>query len=277
MFTRFGSFLVILFWLSSMGALIAHDVWPALVAHDAPVLEVTDWLQKEGRESQASISNESGRLGTMRTIFLMGRETTQREDIILLERFPVPLVAPLRVDVNSTFSREGLLDEITIDLIGRNKMHIKLHGERFRSDFSFELSGLGTKSQRFKIPLTDAGMISGAFNPFGQMTGLRVGQTWRMQVFNPVAALTRVGENFIPMLVQVTGKERIITLEGPKDCFVVETEYAKAWVDERGVVQRQEVSLPVAGEFTIQREPFDKEAYDQLRRTLLSGNREDRN
>ena len=72
-----------------------------------------------------------------------------------------------------------------------------------------------------------------------------------MQVFNPVAAVTGMGKRFIPMLVTVTGMERISTAEGLVSCLVVESPGAKAWVDDNGVVWRQEITLPIGGEIRI--------------------------
>ena len=69
-----------------------------------------------------------------------------------------------------------------------------------------------------------------------------------------MAAVTGLGDRFIPMLVEVTGEEKIITSEGETDCLVVESPNTRAWVDARGVVRVQEVTLPVVGTLRIVRE-----------------------
>ncbi|UCF34106.1 MAG: hypothetical protein JSV78_02125 [Phycisphaerales bacterium] len=282
MTSKFLGLLIFCFWAASMGWLVAHDVWPAISAQDVPVLRATEWLESEGRESQAGIFDQSGRIGTAWTTYLIDDvrvpverarasssgsstrtvESTSiiRSDLIIIDRFPLP-VTPLRVKIDSTFNPKGELDEFTLRLRAQDR-EIKMHGERFHADFSFELEA-GPKEYFFKIPLSDAGTITGAFSPFAQLPDLQVGQSWRMQVFNPLSAVAGVGDRFIPMLAQVTGRENI-TLHGVvRSCLVVEAAGAKAWVDRHGVVLRQETSLPVGGTITIIREPFDEESRDR--------------
>lgn len=231
-----------------MSWLVAHDVLPAWTAQDAPVLKVTDWLETEGLETQSGIYDDQGRVGTIWTVYRIDEDSIQREDLVVVERFSVP-IAPFGVSVDSIFTADGLLDEFTVNLT-TPEITVVLHGERFHADFSFTLK-TGHVERFFKIPLTDAGIISGAFSPFAQLTDLKVGDSWRMQVFNPVAAVTGMGKRFIPMLVTVTGTERINTAEGLMSCLVVESPGAKAWVDDSGVVRRQEITLPIGGEIRI--------------------------
>ena len=252
MFTRTTGLLIVPLWLASMGWLVAHDVWPGVTAQEPPRVTATDWLKSEGREAQFSIHNGREKLGTIWTTYLIDRASIQREDLIWLERLPVD-IAPLRIVGDSTFSVDGRLDEFTLTL-RNNNTSLRLHGERFHTDFSFTLEGTGLKKRKtFKLPL-DEGMIAGAFNPFGQLTDLEVGRRWRMQVFNPVAVVTGLGERFLPLLVEVTGRERIITPAGEMDCFIVESSNTKAWVDGHGAVQVQEVQLPVMGKISVVRE-----------------------
>ncbi|MBI4716664.1 MAG: hypothetical protein HY763_02585 [Planctomycetes bacterium] len=120
----------------------------------------------------------------------------------------------------------------------------------------------------FKVPLTDGRLITGGFNPLGRLTDLHIGQRWRMQVFNPIAALTGFGERFIPVVATVTGEEILSLESGPTCCRIVETPNAKAWVDQRGTVQVQEITLPVVGRMRMRREAvFD----DAARRAATQG------
>jgi hypothetical protein len=264
MFTRTASALIVLLWSSSMGWLLAHDVWPAWSAPEPPRVRADEWLRTEGRENQAGLFDVSGRLGTIWTTYIIDQSSVRREDTVYIERFPVP-VAPLLVSADAVFDREGRLDEFTVRVSAKD-VDMRLHGERFHSDFSFELATGAGRPRTFKLPLSEAGLVSGAFNPFMHLTDLRVGQKWRMQVFNPVSAVTGMGDRFIPMLVQVTQAETITTSEGPRTCLVIESPGARAWVDTRGVVHRQEITLPLGGRFTMVREEFDEES---LRATKL--------
>ncbi len=122
----------------------------------------------------------------------------------------------------------------------------------------------------FKLPLSEASLVSGAFNPFSDLSNLEVGRRWRMQVFNPIAAMTGFGNRFMPMLVEVTGREPLATPDGRVDCVIVESASAKAWVDPQGSVLLQEVTLPVIGKLRIAREAgFDDEAETLARRRVL--------
>jgi hypothetical protein len=285
MTTKLLGILIVCFWVASMSWLVARDVWPALSAQDVPVLKATHWLESEGRQSQAGIFDGSDRIGTIWTTYIIDEgsgprkntagqkpgspddtieaESIIREDIVVVERFALP-ITPLMVNAYSTFNAEGELDEFTITIKARDT-RMKLHGERFHTDFSFWLKSGPNQRVDFKLPLSEAGTISGAFKPFTQLTDLQVGQSWRMQVFNPVAALTGVGDRFIPMLARVTRQENITVNGVLRTCLVVEAPGAKAWVDRRGVVLRQEMALPVGGTLTIVREPFDENSRDAAR------------
>ena len=254
--------LVVPLWLAAMGWLVAHDVWPALTAQEPPLLRPSDWLREEGRQAQFTVYHDGNEIGTIWTQYV-GQTSVERTDLIWIEKFPLE-IAPLRLVVTSIFTPDGLLDEFTVAL-ARRGTDINLHGERFHADFSFEFRN-GPIPSTFKIPLTHGSLIGGGFNPFSQLTDLRVGRTWRMQVFNPVAALTGVGNRFLSMLVEVTGEETIATPTGYRRCFVVESHSAKAWVDERGAVLMQEMTLPMAGRFRMVREAvFDDRARARAR------------
>ena len=267
MFTRTTGFFIVPLWLAAMGWVVAHDVWPAWTAPDPPRVLGTDWLKGEGNKAQFSILYDNAPIGTIWTKYLVGEDSVQRSDLIWIERLPID-VAPLRFIIESVFTSDGLLDEFTVQLRNRDG-EARLHGERFHSDFSFTLDS-GPVQEAFKMPLVDGGVVTGAFNPFNQLTDLSVGQTWRVQVFNPVAALTNsVAYRFYSMLVKVTGEETIITADGERNCLVVEAPNAKAWVDRRGVVYVQEMTLPITGKIRIVRESgFDEDAHAEARQKM---------
>jgi hypothetical protein len=274
--------MVILLWLTSMGWIVKTDILPAWSANDVPRLSVDEWISVERRQTQAGVYDSRGRMGTAWSMIRVdvvpftgqnaaAAETTtiQRNDVIHLDRLSIPSLedaAPLRVFVDSLFNQQGRLDEFTLRVLG-DMVSLRVHGERFHADFSFEITNNDRPVQTFKVPLTDAGMISDAFKPFSQMTGdLHVGQTWRMQVINPLAVLTGIGPRFNTLLVQVTGEESITTSEGTYLCRRIEAENVKAWIDDTGYARRQEMVLPVGGTIRIESEPFDQDTYDTITR-----------
>jgi hypothetical protein len=263
LFTRTTGLVIVPLWLAAVAWLVAHDVWPSLTALPAPPLLINDWLRTEGLRSSYVIEDEFGSIGTVWSEYFVDQESIRREDVIWIRRLSV-LPPPLRITVSSVYTGGGELDELTIRAESTGA-EMKLHGERFHSDFSFVFES-GPIEKAFKVPLTDGRMISGAFHPFGGLANLQVGQRWRMQVVNPIAYLTGFGSRFIPLLVEVTGEERIDTPLGQRNCLILESDRAKAWVDARGAVIKQEMSLPVLGTLRILRQnEFDETARAEAR------------
>ena len=272
MFTRTTGLLIVPAWLAAMTWLVRHDVWPSWTALDPPPLRVSQQPPNTESRSQFTIANELGKkVGTVWTIDRVDETAVRRDDLIWVEWFPVD-IAPLRISASSNYTVGGVLDEFTIRL-ETEQADVKLHGERFPSDFSFTFES-GPIDGAFKIPLSSGGLIAGAFNPFSELGDLRVGTKWRMQVVNPVALLTGVGNRFMPLLVEVTGEERIATPQGMKNCLVVESPSAKAWMDAEGRVQVQEITLPVGGMLRIVRDiGFNETERVTARRASLGGRR----
>ncbi|MCH7872054.1 MAG: hypothetical protein IID33_10180, partial [Planctomycetes bacterium] len=267
MFTRATGLFIVPVWLAAMGWLGYHDIWPTLIAQEPPRLVPSDWLKQEGKQTQYAIYREGERIGTIWTRYTASEDAVQVNDLIWINRLPVP-VAPLRATAEALFTPDGMLDEMTVQLENYG-VKLKLHGERFHSHFAFHFES-GPMERAFKISLADGATISDAFHPFGQLGRLRVGQSWKMQVYNPIADLIGIGDRFVSVLVKVTGTESIVTSEGKKHCFIVESPASKAWVNGRGEVLVQESTLPVIGKIRIVRESgFDEDLLRQRRRQPL--------
>ena len=270
MFGRAIGVAIVLFWGVAMAWLVAHDVWPRWLAEDTPPQATATWIRQHDLESEQTIYDEFGPMGKIWTVHLIDKETIRREDVIFIERLPVPVATPLRVVISSSLTPQGQLDEITVKL-HNNDVDIRLHGERFHSDFSFMLES-GVTRKTFKVPLVDGRMISASFNPFAQMASLKPGQSWRVQVVNPLTLLTGIGRRFTSILVQVTDHRHIDTGRWSGMCFVLEGGDAKAWVDADGVVRRQEVRVPVLGTLRMVRESeVDEETRARVRHGRVHG------
>lgn len=244
---------IILLWAVSTGWLVWKDIIPAWTAQEPPPVVAADWIDKYGQDAQFGIFDQNDRrVGTIWTSYA-GAAATDREDDIFVEN--VMNLGPMHVYLKSQFDIQGRLDEFDADLYGMGQL-VQIHGERFPTQFAFRLSA-GTSVHRFKIHLSRAGRFSEAFRPFDSMPDLEVGQSWQMQVLNPIAMITGAGDQFIPMLVRVAGRERRRIDGSVKDCFIVETATAKAWVDvESGVVWEQKVTLPF-GQYSVRYETFN--------------------
>lgn len=249
-------------WLVATGWLVHHDLWPVWTARPAPSTVRPDWLVPGERLAlQAGIYRDNGRIGSLWTIYQFRPDVMDRVDLFIVEEL-IPQLPSLRVDMQSTYSSAGLLDSLELELrFDEHAYPVILKGERFPQDFAFTLEAGPGRITPFSIPLDSADMVAQAFQPFTTLPDLHVGQTWKMHVVNPIAALTRVGENSVPLVVRVTGRERIATYLGLRECFVVEAPNATAWVDDDGIVQVQEVRLPVAQPIRMIRERFDEDAF----------------
>ncbi len=248
-----------------MGWLVWHDIVPAWTAQQPPSVVRREWVGRWGKQAQYGIYGANKiRIGGIWTRY-SGGSSTDRDDAIYIHDFP--MLGPAYIEIRSAFNPEGRLDEVDIAVLG-NWKPIRIHGERYHKEFAFRVDA-GTFQQVFKIDLALAGTFSDMFHPFDAMPDIKVGQSWRMQVFNPVAAVLGVGDRFTPMLVEVVGREIIHINGGVKDCFVVEAPGVKAWVRRiSGQVLIQEVTLPVGGTFVVKLEPYDADALKQASTTF---------
>lgn len=253
---------IVVFWLAAMTWLIWHDVVPVWIAQDPPDPVSPEWVAGERRRQQAHIEDKhGGHIGRIWTVYSRAGETTARQDLIVIERFPP--ISPARIAVDAQFDAEGRLDELSADILITGS-HFALQAERYGTQLAFELRA-GPRRQTFKLTDTDAGMIGDLFKPFSAMPNLEVGQTWRMQVFNPLSAVIGQGQKFIPMIVRVTGEEVLHTPDGPERCLIVEAPSARALVSRDGTVRVQEIELPIGGKIVIRDEPFDVDEYEEAR------------
>jgi len=263
MFTRTVGLIIVPLWIVAMWWVVSRDLIPAWTAPASPPFRPSAWQRTEGVRSQYAIEDDFGRSGTVWSQYLIGPDASRRDDLVWISRSPLGL-APLRIQVSSIYTTEGKLDEFTVHL-AKHGRSMKLHGERFHSDFSFTLK-MGTMNPTFKIPLTNGDVLGAAFNPVAEFANLRLGQTWRMQVVNPIACITGMGERFTPVVAEVT-EEVVITLDdGKHNCLIVEAPNVKAWVAANGATLMQEITLPFLGKTRIVREShFDDDARSKAR------------
>ena len=253
---RATGYFVVLFWLASMTWLVWHDVWPGLTAGDAP--QVAFRPESGSIDFQVGIYDAVGRrMGTIWSTHHQYGQTPRRDDTIYLASFLG--LGRLLIEIESQFTAQGLLDEFDLQVFGLD-LDVHIHGERFTSVYGFHVQAGGWQ-ETFKINADGAGLIGDAFRPFAALPGLKVGQSWRTQVVNPLAVVTGLGRRFTPIVVRVTGRESVAVADGPAvDCLVVEAPGVKAWVDHDGRVLVQQVQLPVGGTITLRDEPYDEAA-----------------
>ncbi len=258
MFLRVGGFGVIVFWAASMAWVVWHDVWPGLTAGDPPRMARAEVAANGPVSYQSGIFNKYGhRIGTAWSTYHPIGDTARREDVVYVESFAG--IPPTLLEITSGFTTDGKLDEFRLEVLGQD-VPIEVQGERFGSMYGFNLR-VGTVQERIRLDAKAASLIGDVFRPFASLPGLKAGQSWRMQVLNPISIITGLGDRFVPMLVRVTRREAVTTTEGAiLDCLVVEAPNATAWVGDDGRVIIQQVELPVGGTLTIRDEPYDDAA-----------------
>lgn len=260
MIQRFIPVGIVLFWLVSMGWLVHHDIIPRWTAQDAPRFQQGDWLTDRVRSSQVRIENAFGhRVGTAWTIYNPSADRLSRRDVLFLTR--IPKLPPLLIVAESDFTVEGKLDEFSLDVFGVGRP-VKLIGEQFGEQFAFQLKIGPLPRQYFKIDASVSAMLGDAFRPFSVLPNLKVGQSWRMHVLNPFAVVSGIGPKTSPMVVRVIGREKLSRDGGSVECFVVQADHVKAWVDDNGLVLRQEMESPWGGRYAVVDEAFDAAALD---------------
>ena len=263
---------IVVFWAVMMGWLAWHDLWPAWTAQDPPRTLFKDLPTFGSSRSQVGIFDHRGyRIGTAWTTHTRWEPTVLRQDCLWIERFPA--LPPMRIEADSTFDADGRLDEVELYVYG-HRVPIEFRGERFPREFAFQMKVGHLPPRTFKIPHTRAGAFGDMFRPFAALHNLRVGQAWRMQVFNPVAVVSGLGDSFTPRLVRVTGTQWIVRRGKAVECFVVEAPGSRALVGPDGVVYEQSVELPVGGTIVIRDEPYDAEMRRRVEHLELSSDTE---
>jgi hypothetical protein len=92
------------------------------------------------------------------------------------------------------------------------------------------------------------------------LKNLRVGQRWRLRLLDPIPFLQSGKFDLQIRLATVAAREPIEHEGRRTECFRVETEGARAWVDDSGRVLRQAVQVPLLGKWTLTDEPYDPKA-----------------
>jgi len=167
----------------------------------------------------------------------------------------------LIIETSTEFDIEGGLDSFSMDVYGVPDTQIYVRGERRGIYFPCEFK-VGTIDLEASLNMSESRMIGQSLRPFTFLPTLEVGQSWRMQMLNPVSAVIGGRTNFTSIVAKVTGKETIEHLGRQVECFVIKTypTQAKAWIDERGRVLVQEAYIPMLGKVVMREEPCDEQA-----------------
>ncbi|UCG31872.1 MAG: hypothetical protein JSU68_09415 [Phycisphaerales bacterium] len=266
MLNRVFAVCVILLWAGSMTALFVRDVWPAWTAQDLPRAFSRQSVEQFGGHQQFGIFTASGaRLGTSWTRFFVLHDMRSVEIAHLIERLGD--FGPLLINTDLKFTGED--DRLT-------ELNMQVRGAPFRVVVLGELLGneivcdvqVGLKRRAFHIDADIAGLIGESLRPFSMLPELRVGQTWRLYMVDPLALMLGGKAAPKPVIVRVTRRERITHQDRDLDAFVVEWPSCRSWVDEHGGIVRTEMDIPLIGRIIIRSEPFDADSLSEARQRV---------
>jgi hypothetical protein len=249
---------VVSVWLASVAALVAHDLWPRWAAQEPPAVVLG------GRDVQVGIFDSLGRrVGSAWTSVAPSPGSTGIRSTTVLEH--VRLLPPVRIESSLVYVKDEL-DQVQMRVYGAGPV-IALRGENMGGGFPCELT-VGPIRRTFAFDARTMQAMGEAFRPFDVLSDLRVGQSWRVHLFDPLKQILGKQADFASVVVRVTGKEVIQHGGGSVECFRVEAPSVVAYVDSSGQVLEQRVQLPVIGTIVLRDEPLDRAAREQARQRI---------
>lgn len=243
--------------------LFNRDIAPRWFAGDKPpsgVIGVGDEV-----DSQARIEDDDGNIvGRTWTRTSCSKELRAIRSLTYLERIsagPATLGSKILIGTEIVFSADGQLSTIGMKVSGL-PIGLQLHGEFYEPDNLACTWQIADMRGTIVLEGVDSKAVADMSKPFDRLTGLYVGQSWRMELLNPLQSLLPKGAAGIdsePVIVRVTGRETIQHGDERVETFVVDADRVRAWVDDEGLVLRQEVDLPLFGRLVLIDEPYDRE------------------
>ncbi len=269
MYRLFG-LAVVLLWVVAMTALFYRDILPAWTAQDPPVMSRDLFADLRESPQQHAIYDAQGRrLGTCWTrASSSSAETTVYGTILLQGLLPTGKV---RVETSTDFDQAGEIDAFRLEVYGVPMTVIRVNGERRGIFFPCTIQ-MGPIQRQVSLDASASRLIGDSVRPFGFLPRLKVGQSWRMQIVDPMSLMRRTSR-MTSIVATVTGREEIDYLGRPVECFVVQTSplETRAWVLPDGRVARQEVQAAGLGRIAVQEEPYREQDLIAARRAVSAG------
>jgi hypothetical protein len=268
MINRWIGIVTLALMLSVNAALLLRDVLPDWLAGEPPTSRA---LQLEpGGEIRAQyglFDRQGRRVGYSWTTSSRSGDLIAVRNSTILQSFALPrgLRTPaLRIDTNLRYHGATTLEELRVQVHGFG-IPIRLDGEFVPPDtFPCEWR-VDTQVGSIVLPASATRAIGDVVRPFDSLTGLRVGQSWRVELLNPLAGvLPGWGSDNVMALgsirVRVTKLERLMHQGALTEAFRLEAESMRAWVTREGRVIQQEIDLPLFGTLRLVDEPYDENA-----------------
>ena len=271
MLNRWIGILTGFFMILANAAIIYRDVLPGWLAGDPPPSEARLLQPGEHRAVQVGIYDAHGRtVGTSWTLSnrvgeagtVAVKTTTLLEPIFLPGGITTPRVS-IETGVNYS-GTTGAVDTLDFKMFGLG-IPISLRCEAMPSgEFPCDWqvgADTGTLGLDSRVPAA----LGDVIRPFQRLPNLYVGRSWRLDLLDPLARiLPQLGQTGLalePVVIRVTGRQKIEHQGTLVDAFVVESGDTVAWAAPDGRVLRQEVTLPLLGKLILLDEPYDEHAH----------------
>jgi len=243
-------------WLTAMGALFVRDIWPVWTAQDPP-----PFIGRE-RNSQCGIYDAHGnRVGTAWSQIWTSNDQARHESVVKLDR--LAKLPPVQIETAVTFTKDGTVDNFETRVYGM-PMKIRIYGEAYGAYIPCMLE-VGPFKRSFRLDAASSRSIAESIRSFDSLPELRVGQSWRMQVIDPVSAILNQQTRVSSVVARVEREETIVHEGRPVRCFVVTAARTKAWVSADGTVLRQESDVPGLGRLILEDEEFREDMYHRAK------------
>lgn len=173
----------------------------------------------------------------------------------------IPAGGPIAVKTTLGYDPDGSLQRLVFWLHGVG-VPILVSATRVGDDFGVELN-VGDLHKSMSLPAEASECLGESLRPFTYLKGLKVGQSWRIRIVDPISLLRDQSVDFTAQMATVTARETVPHNGADVPCFRIETNGAIAWADDEGNVVRQEVVIPFIGKWTLVDEKYDQAARDR--------------
>lgn len=268
---RTFAILVTVLWLAAMSHLVIRDIVPAWTAQEPPRPVPTTQPNPVRREDQCGIfDSKNRRVGTVWSILTASSEQTRRQTTIELSH--LPMLPPIRIDNILTFRQNGDVEDFDLDVFGfedgdGKPIKINMKGENYGRYIPCVVE-VGPFRRTFKLDAAASQQIGDCVRTFDTLPNLKVGQSWRVQILDPISAMLNQTARITSIVAKVESQETIEHNGRPVECFVVTAARSKAWVTPEGRVLVQEADMPGFGRIIVRDEPFDEILYTAFRGSL---------
>jgi len=244
-------------WVAAMAALIQRDVLPFWTAHETPkpMLPAGDY--------QVAIHHENGtRLGTSWITTTVTAQSTLVRSTTVLDSARISSMLPVAgtwtLSTDLSYDAEGVLTQFHFGLLAPG-LSADVNAERLERDYSC-IARLGSIQKTMLLDGELSQSLAESLRPFTHLGNLRVGQSWRVRLLDPLAIIKSESLEFRTQIAKVTGRRAIRNGGRTIECFRIQTPSAVAYADDSGLVVRQEVQLPLGGRWILTDEPYDPAA-----------------